>query len=401
MTYFSRVLGPFFVGLIVASGLFFSREYWLPDTAILIRFLVVAAGLLLVLVVGVWLAYRKAVEGLPDEDRVALKQAFGAALQDPSRLFQKEFWSKQLSPIAANAGSAIGTWLAFSASLGVVTLFLTNILLLSTLLVQIQSSDRLASQNDLLNQQNEFQELQARIDANRLLQEELTRNQLFNRRWGELHAFRLNAYGTVSNEKFTADRVVTACARAGGPQCSDAARLSEISLPARQVRERLTERKEAFLDEVETAAFRDPVLNRSSGITEIVGALVVGSNDCFGKEEFSLAVAEDLAALLRLEFAASAFENSRTGEGSQSVVGTSETAAKLDNAYVDFRRRFFGQSLVSFSWDEFSEALAGVVERLNEDVEAVMDYCKFALEDSDRLIGELQSFLERTAQRAE
>jgi len=394
LSYFSRVAGPFLVGLIVGATLLFSSQYWLTDVETVARVLAVLAGVLVTILLIIWFFYRWFVARLSGPDEAVLKEIWQTARDNPRLLLDRHFWADKIGPHFSIIGPAVGAWLSFAASLGIITLVLTNILLLATLLVQMISAERLASQNDLIASQNAFLQTQARVDATRLIQEELARQQLYERRWAELEAFRLTAYGRVSGEKFTVDRFAISCAR-GQNICAEFVYLERPSRLAYLFRERLAERKESFLDRLETAAIRDPAISRTSKISEILSVMRAASNDCFGKEEFTKGVVEDLRALLRLEFAVSAFEISKSGleaERRQPAAGDS-----LESAFVDFRRQFFGQKLVMFTWKEFPDVFAEVVERIDTDIVGVIGYCRFAAENSDRLIEELRYFLNETA----
>jgi hypothetical protein len=401
MSAFLKVFGPFLLGMTLGAGLLLTSSYWLEDTEALIKILVFIAGVLLTLLLVLWFVYRYFAEKLSLPEGVTVSQLIGEIVRRPKLLWDQNYRETRLGPVISQVGPTFGAWLAFTVSFGVVTLVLTNILLFATLLVQLLSADRLQSQNDLLVDQNGFLQIQARVDARVLLQEEQKRRQIYSARWSELEAFRLMPL----NETATFERLHGFC---DDPKlvedCEQQVVLSDLDNGASQIiLVRLAERKTIYLEGLIEAAFSDPPLTTDSSVEEVLTAMRRASNDCFGKDENTLNVMILLGAYLRLNFAVADFQSMPKQEippdldeisKSLQVSEAIKIGGTLDNAVKELI--FFATPKNDLTHSEFPSVFMEIEAELHTEILGVVDYCREATNQSDAVIEELTTFLENT-----
>ena len=158
-------LTPFVVGLVAgALGLLIAGNV-VEDPLTLTYVLASLAGGLMVTLLIFWAAYRIFISTNSDRFKIWEQRQIQELVRSPNLVLDSDYREQELVPVLRRFGSLVGAWFGFAAACGVVTVFLTNILLLSTLVVQMASVERLDGQNSLLDNQNELVNLQARIEA--------------------------------------------------------------------------------------------------------------------------------------------------------------------------------------------------------------------------------------------
>ncbi len=413
MKFFRNILiffAPFVVGLVAgALGLLIAGKV-VEDPLALTYILASLAGGLMVILLVCWAAYRIFIRTNSDRYRIWEQSEIQELIRSPNLVLDNHYREQKLVPVLRRFGSLVGAWFGFAAACGVITVFLTNVLLLSTLVVQMASVERLDGQNSLLYNQNKLVNLQARIEA-------ISNLDNIERRYFEIfghtsfiHSFYLSGYGEMRNDGrrlfLQVGRMSFDCSEGLTNPCGfDIEEALAATLQGDKNDENLPnnfwkfvhllgkQHKARQTDVRENSTIADIGEQQSS--EAMAGLYRRAATECLAPHSHVTSVTHQLYLQLRLEEAAAELidrrVSSQDGEYAESQIAA---VSDFRDAYIAFRDHWAearGTLLnrLDFLERNFQEPL----RTLQQQIEITRKFCSDKSEERNRQIQELHDFL--------
>lgn len=156
-----KIILPIICAFALGVLFLFSVEHLGYTLNTLLSWLVISAILLTTIGIILFIAYQIAMKKISSKSNV--EEIFNKITVTPEEIINPDFYKNEVAPHAGNVIKAIITWLSFTSAIGMSVALLTSIILLATLAVQYQQSEKLSTQNENLIKQNEIIQEQSKI----------------------------------------------------------------------------------------------------------------------------------------------------------------------------------------------------------------------------------------------